>query len=624
MNAERADRFEAQAKRHAARTIRKIVGTALAVALGLWAFIAWSLWSGYNAARAHGRTEGYNLTAAFASELTLTFDHVSAVLRVIDNDIKETPPGASDMEHLGNAISAAAGPDVDVRVVGPDGRLLFSTLHADTGYPETGHAETGHAKTGPVDFGSQPHFIAHRDDPAAGLIIDPPPARPAGETIEVSRRLETADGRFAGEAMLLMRPGSLLPLNREIDLGRRGMVVVAGDDGLIRAGFERGHPEGMAGVGTDLRGAPYPDRLEPGATAVYVRQSRVDGVERLITVRSLERYGLRVLVGLDLDDVLGPARQHIRLIGLVGIGATVLIAALTGLLLREVRRRTNREIELAHDRDRLLSAQVQIEADRARLNETNRELLASKASAEAANRARSQFLAHMSHELRTPLHAIIGFAELIQDQAPTRPGAPPIAGYAADIWSSGRHLLEMINTILDISKIESGTATLTETAFPVADLARSSLVAVRAQAEARNIPIDLHLPQGVIRIRADRTRLLQILINLLSNAVKFTPDNGRIVLCVGESPLGDLVFAVTDTGIGMTDAELEIALEPFGQVDSALSRSFEGTGLGLPLAQKLTELHGGRLELASVKGKGTTATVILPSERLLLRDGARV
>jgi two-component system cell cycle sensor histidine kinase PleC len=222
----------------------------------------------------------------------------------------------------------------------------------------------------------------------------------------------------------------------------------------------------------------------------------------------------------------------------------------------------------------------------------------------------------MSHELRTPLHAIIGFSELIKDQAPAGPNAPPIAGYARDIWTSGRHLLELINSILDISKVESGTATLTETVFPVEDVARASLVSVRSQAQARAIAIDVKLPADRLNVRADRTRLQQVLINLLSNAVKFTPDNGRIVLAARRSGAGELLLSVTDTGIGMSEADLEVAMTPFGQVDNSLSRSFEGTGLGLPLAARLAELHGGRLELKSIKGRGTTATVTLPADRL--------
>jgi two-component system cell cycle sensor histidine kinase PleC len=222
----------------------------------------------------------------------------------------------------------------------------------------------------------------------------------------------------------------------------------------------------------------------------------------------------------------------------------------------------------------------------------------------------------MSHELRTPLHAIIGFSELIRDQAPTRPGSPPIAGYASDILISGRHLLDLINTILDITKIESGTATLTERLFPFADLARNALVSIRAQAEAHHITLDLRLPEIPLRLFADRTRLLQVLINLLANAVKFTPDDGEIVLSVAYNPAGDVILSVIDSGIGMTEAEIMVALEPFGQVDNTLSRTFEGTGLGLPLASRLAELHGGRLELTSIKGRGTAARVTLPSWRV--------
>ena len=599
-----ASAFERMANGQALHVSRLIVGIACSLAICMWCFIAWSVWSEQRTARDNGRTQGYNLTAAVANELTRTFDDIDAEFRAIDTDVAATPGGASvNAPRLTPASPKLAGVLVGIRIAGPDGLRVLSAQQPD---PE------------PADYSRQPHFVAHRDSPETGLLVDQAgPAAGGGDIqIEVSERLDAPKGGFGGEAILTLRASNLVHLNREIDIGDRGVIVILGLDGTVLAGYDREHADGSVAVGTNLHGPPFPDDLGPGSTADYIRTSKVKQVERLATVRRLASYPFEVVVALDLDDVLEPARSHLWFVGLVGLGASGLILALCMLLVREVWRRTKREIELSYDRDRLAMAQAQIEADRARLAETNRQLLASKESADAANRAKSQFLAHMSHELRTPLHAIIGFSELIKDQAPAGPNAPPIAGYARDIWTSGRHLLELINSILDISKVESGTATLTETVFPVEDVARASLVSVRSQAQARAIAIDVKLPADRLNVRADRTRLQQVLINLLSNAVKFTPDNGRIVLAARRSGAGELLLSVTDTGIGMSEADLEVAMTPFGQVDNSLSRSFEGTGLGLPLAARLAELHGGRLELKSIKGRGTTATVTLPADRL--------
>ena len=241
-------------------------------------------------------------------------------------------------------------------------------------------------------------------------------------------------------------------------------------------------------------------------------------------------------------------------------------------------------------------------------------LLEAKEEAERANQVKSRFLANMSHELRTPLNAIIGFSQIIKDGL-MGPGKPIYANYAHDIFNAGEHLLQIINNLLDISKIEAGKTELRDELVDPATIVHDSVAAMRVEAAAKHLDLIAEIPQNPPLIRGDTVRLRQILINLVSNAVKFT-EAGQVKLSVAFDASG-FSFAVTDTGIGMTPEEIETALEPFGQVDSAISKKYAGTGLGLPLAKTLAMLHGGRLEISSFKGAGTTIAVRLPPERIV-------
>jgi PAS domain S-box-containing protein len=242
-----------------------------------------------------------------------------------------------------------------------------------------------------------------------------------------------------------------------------------------------------------------------------------------------------------------------------------------------------------------------------------------KEEAEAANRTKSQFLANMSHELRTPLNAIIGFSEMIRDQL-MGPIDRRYARYGFDIHTAGQHLLRLIGDVLDLSKIEVGRLELREEVVSLGEVIDSSLRLVQERAANGGVMLERSLLAELPLVRVDALRLKQIVLNVLSNAVKFTPSGGRVRIAVESAGEGGLAIAVTDTGIGMRRQDIATALTPFRQLDSGLNRRHEGTGLGLPLAKTLTELHGGRLEIDSEPGVGTTVRIHLPRERVVAEE----
>jgi PAS domain S-box-containing protein len=249
-------------------------------------------------------------------------------------------------------------------------------------------------------------------------------------------------------------------------------------------------------------------------------------------------------------------------------------------------------------------------------NRVGAELRAAKARAEAANESKSKFLANVSHELRTPLNSIIGFSDILKSAPYGALGDPRYDGFAQDINKSGKYLLTVINSLLDYTKADSGHLRLENILVDPMAEAKVCLRLFEEQVTAKMLDLRIEPVTEDFMLMLDRSKLRQILLNLLSNAIKFTPDHGKIALRAHLAEDRSCVINVQDNGIGMSEADIAIALQPFGKAGPDLMRGDDGAGLGLPLAKALVELHGGRLEITSARDLGTLVRIILPPDRV--------
>jgi signal transduction histidine kinase len=352
------------------------------------------------------------------------------------------------------------------------------------------------------------------------------------------------------------------------------------------------------------------ERIKQGETIVSLdRQMSAEGDETVIgkadvplTVDGYFAGAIRVYV-----DMTSRAKT-LQLTGDYGIAFLIGLLALIMTLLssfvsQNIRSRNQELREVIESRETALAAEEQ--------------MVKARDAAVAANGAKSSFLAMMSHELRTPLNAIIGFSDMMKcgTLGPIR--HEKYLGYAHDIHRAGTHLLGLINDLLDVSKIEAGKFELHEEVLDVGDVFGAALRLVNGRAKEAGLQMSTEICDGLPLLNADERALKQILVNLLSNAVKFTPQPGRVTMRAATDDRGGLMLAVSDTGIGMKSEEIATALTPFGQVDNSLSRSHDGTGLGLPLVKSLIELHEGSLSIDSEAGAGTTVSVHFPSWRVV-------
>ncbi len=564
-----------------------------------------------------GRANAANLSAAFEEQVRRVLDSVSGAMVRVKHRI-ETEGRGYDLATWTRLAPELAGQPIRVAETGPDGMVRAG----------------GFGPSSPANLSKHGYFEVQRDNPNAGLYIGKPVMDPQTKEawIPLSRRLEQPGGGFAGVLVFWIDSDFLTPLHRTVDLGGTGVMSVAGLDKIVRA-RNAGAAVASFPPGTSLAGAPSVEDAAHANHGAYIAPCVLDGVDRIIDWRKVPGYPLVVIVGLGKYEFLaGPTRLALIILGLGG-AAMLLSGAMAAMVVREISSRVRYEIEvnaraselkeanesLTFQHEALVKTASELARERVNLQEMNSRLMMAQQQSEAANRAKSAFLANMSHELRTPLNAIIGFSEIIRDKL-FGPNSPAYFEYAADINNAGHHLLSIVNDVLDIAKIEAGKVEFTESVADLAAIMGASLRAIKTQAKSGGIKILKEYPQQGIKIRCDEVRLRQVFINVLSNAVKFTPAGGEIGIAATLEDNGGLCVAIRDSGIGMTEHEIEAAFEKFRQADNSMTKRFEGTGLGLPLAKQLTELHGGDVEISSEPGVGTEVRIKLPAARIASAD----
>lgn len=558
---------------------RWIVGSASTLAAALIGMFAWMSWNSHRIVIADTYISSSNLALSVEQFVARTIETVDLSLQVVGDEVETRARGPGSLQAL-LADRVRRSPQITgLAVIGADGRLRAGTA----AFPAA------------ADLSEQAYF--RRALAGGGIEValgDPSGKRLDGKEIILSRHFKRADGSVAGVIAATLNRDYLQQFFYTLQIGEEGIIALDTSDGTVLA--RRPHPDDF--IGRNFGTSPlFAEWLPLASSGVFPMHFQGDDLWRILGYQRVEKLPLVVHVALSRGEALAHWRATTLMQG--GVGAALLLAfcLMAARLHRELQARM-----LAHGQ---LRATVS-ELERARL------------VAEESNRIKSQFVAHISHELRTPLNAIIGFSEVIRD-ALMGPLTGRYRDYARDIHSSGAHLLHLINDVLDLSKVEAGRVDLHEETVDLAKLAEDCCRLVADSVRAGELKLTLELAPHLPLIRGDELRLKQILINLLSNAVKFTLAGGSIALTAAIAVDGGIAVSVADTGIGMAPEEIPVALEPFRQVDSAFNRRFEGTGLGLPLARRLAELHGATLSLSSVKGRGTIATLTLPASRVVER-----
>jgi two-component system, cell cycle sensor histidine kinase PleC len=550
-----------------------ILVSAIAFAIFVVAATGMLSWQARQRSLGTAETELRNLSVALSEVMARSLDSVDILLRSVAETVATGDLGDADFtRRLHDAMRerVLGVPSIRALVVfDAGGRMIaFSRWHPPPS----------------IQVEDRDYFVALRDQPGEGLFVGVPTVnRVNGEwTINIARRLANPDGSFAGVALATLEPLYYEQVYAAINLRPGGTIAMFRGDGILLAR----HPHAEDLMGKQRGDTPIRRILGRSTEPVAARVvSTIDGEARIAAARYLPAFPIYLTMSQREDIVLAGWRGETLLL-LAGMVAVLLVLGLLAT--------------------RMLQQAVLREA-------AEREILAAKLRAEAASEAKTSFLANMSHELRTPLNAILGFSEMIRDRLHGADGATRYCEYAGDIHASGTHLLDLVNDVLDLSRIEAGRYQLHLEPIDLVKTVAACLSIVQSRAVAKRITIETDIAEEVAPIDADERAVKQVLLNLLSNAVKFSPHDGKIAVIARLSPGGDTELRVVDHGIGIAEEALARIFEPFGRGDHMHAQPEEGIGLGLSISRKLMSLHGGVLLLDSAIGIGTTAIIRFPA-----------
>jgi two-component system, cell cycle sensor histidine kinase PleC len=522
-----------------------------------------------------------NLALSVEQFVARTMETVDLTLRIVtENVVGDSARSGHDLQMLLADRIRHSPQMTGLMVIGPDGIVRSSA--GDVPKPGTSLANST-------------HFIAARGSADIQVLaIDPATSRSANKhLIFVARRFVRPTGAFGGVVAAMLSADYVQRFLSTLHVGEQSVIALQTIDGvmLVRQPYQE------TSVGKSVASTPlFREWLPWASSGVFRAYDEDDKLWRIIGYQRIDRLPLVVHVALSESEALTNWRRTTLWQGMVGVAILMLAAATAYTLHRQLQGRMR-----AH----------------AQLSDTVRALEHARLAAEEGSRVKSQFMANMSHELRTPLNAVIGYSEILIEDAE---GDLRREQHLADLRRinvAGQHLLGLITDVLDISEIEVGRFELHEAPVDLAAVLGDCSRAIAARAQATALDLVSEPVNALPMVMADERRLRQIVLNLLTNAVKFTPPGGRIVLAAQMTAEGGIAVSVSDTGIGMKPEEIPLALETFRQVDGGLTRRQQGTGLGLPLARTLAELHGGTLVIASAAGHGTAVTVTLPRERVI-------